>query len=587
MHRLFPLLVLTGSLALAAPLTIRGVTASAQKSTNPASAAIDRNLNTWWSADWTPGQPYHTFTVEVPANSVVRRLNVAFYAGDARRAAFLVETSSDGTTWRQVLPLGISSGLSRELQPFDLTPSTARFVRVTSFGNTQNTASAITEVTVEGDAPVVVQPAQVTPAWYVDAVSGNDTNPGTQARPWKSLARASREVLPPGATLRLRKGQVFKEVLNATWKGTREKPIVISAYGTNGDSPLVKGSSNGPVVQIRGEWLIFEHLQVSADLPSSWKAKNPSFSGTLRCPNQPQGWTTGFTFTASARNNVVRQSTAYGMTAGVHFQEGSEHNEVRDSRLVKNTVISTNTPASVKYDDDSGAWGVLLNGKNNRVINNYFSGNSGCSEDYGVEGASFELYKTSGNLILENTLVDETTMAELGGTPTCRSENNTFAFNAYSTRVGGQTLIVRGHGAKWGGNPGTRFYNNTAWGVRDGILCSDGCSPEILSARNNIIVQQQSLNDRNHALWTDGTFDDGHNLFWRVGGNPSVRYTNGATRPTTNRTVDPRLVNPGANDLRLSAGSPAVWTGTGAPLRLLGLPVIEGRVHIGAQDVAR
>jgi hypothetical protein len=85
-------------------------------------------------------------------------------------------------------------------------------------------------------------------ATYVVATNGNDSNPGTEAQPWKTLSKASASIRP-GDTVRIRGGEYF---VGPTWRisraGTAESPITYRAFG-NGEV-RISGSSLLPP----GEW---------------------------------------------------------------------------------------------------------------------------------------------------------------------------------------------------------------------------------------------------------------------------------------------------------------------------------------------
>src|SRR5262245_11692533 len=66
------------------------------------------------------------------------------------------------------------------------------------------------------------------PAYFVDAVKGNDRQEGTEQKPWKTVGHAVKR-LKPGDTLVLRGGTYYESVTVAV-VGTAEKPITIRAY---------------------------------------------------------------------------------------------------------------------------------------------------------------------------------------------------------------------------------------------------------------------------------------------------------------------------------------------------------------------
>lgn len=66
------------------------------------------------------------------------------------------------------------------------------------------------------------------PAFFVDAVRGDDAQTGSEAKPWRTVQHAVRQ-LQPGATLYLR-GGVYHEHVTITQSGTAAKPITIRSH---------------------------------------------------------------------------------------------------------------------------------------------------------------------------------------------------------------------------------------------------------------------------------------------------------------------------------------------------------------------
>lgn len=75
------------------------------------------------------------------------------------------------------------------------------------------------------------------PKFFVDPVKGADANPGSVAKPWKTMQHGVKQ-LRPGDTLYLRKG-IYYETVYLTQSGTAEKPIVIAAYPN--ELPILDG----------------------------------------------------------------------------------------------------------------------------------------------------------------------------------------------------------------------------------------------------------------------------------------------------------------------------------------------------------
>ena len=401
-------------------------------------------------------------------------------------------------------------------------------------------------IRISDTAPTIAAPDG--PAYYVDCNAGNDNANGTSSgTAWKSVRKANTATLKAGESLLFKRGCTFQGPLNATWRGTSSNPVFIGTYG-DGAAPMIRNGSPA-TVSISGVSQVIDGLEVSADQPGS-------FSGARKCSGTAQGWRIGFEFNAQSNGNTVQRAKASGLTAGIRFGGGSKNRAIANI-LTGNTVMSQNTPDN--GDNDSGAWGVLVNADNNEIAFNTFGGNTACSEDYGIEGASVEVFQASGNLVHHNVSINDSTFTELGGTPERPAQNNAFAFNLYAPiKSGGELLVLRGRQSKWGGNPGTKFYNNTAYQVSVGIACADGCDSSILSARNNIIWSRDGASKG--ALWASGPFDEGNNFFWRGDGKPSVAV-DGGRLAATSKVVNPKFVDVNNLDFRVSPESPAINAG--------------------------
>ncbi|ADI13663.1 hypothetical protein [Truepera radiovictrix] len=417
--------------------------------------------------------------------------------------------------------------------------------------------------------------ARETPAtFYVDCAVGNDAFSGrSQAQPWRTLARAAQAQLHPGDQLLLRRGCTFDEPLRAAWRGTEAAPVLIGSYGEGARPRLTRPAANGAIVEITGQHLVVEHLEVSA-------AAHPPPDSRPDCPT---GWRVGFSLT-DASHVTLRHVRASALTAGVFVDEGSSHNRVTHSELVDNTYLSVNTPGG---DDDSGAFGVLLNGDHNVVSHNLFAGNAAfCSFDYGQDGASVEIFGGSHNLIHHNVSYDLAAFVELGSLEGRVASHNTLAYNLYVNRQRGEGdfLIVRGHGEPFGPTPHTRALNNTVYMAPrygSGVVCM-ACSPSLLTLTNNILWVEGT------AIYADAPFAESHNLVWSSGARPRLEL-HGFALDRSSRVADPRLRDPQRGDFTPTSDSPARASGARWPLHsalavdLAGQPLPDdGQLDVGA-----
>ena len=350
--------------------------------------------------------------------------------------------------------------------------------------------------------------------YYVDSARGSDEDAGTSpGRPWRTLAPASSAPLGPGARLLLRRGSRWTDELRLAQSGSRERPIVVGAYGA-GERPLITGSS--PCVTLDGSWITLTGVAVSGC--ATGIAVNGDGVGVER--NLVSDNVTGVRATSEAADTRILD------------------NVLRDNNRM---AVLTRTPT----DDDSGAWAVLLQGEGAEVAYNDISGSDAFSHDYGRDGAAVEIFGARGSRVHHNRACENDAFTELGDAD---SADNVFAYNVVTSSLRGSIFVnTRGGESPFGPVEGTSVIGNSVrltGAESEGFVCGAGCGPEILFMRNNIIEAGGK------AGYEDAPFDEDFGLIF--GGQ--VDFTLGPE----SMVADPRFVDPSRDDLRLAVDSPAV-----------------------------
>ncbi|MCQ3830676.1 polysaccharide lyase family 7 protein [Microbulbifer elongatus] len=139
---------LAAALLLASQATVSfaadpvGVTASSDDGNTPENT-LDNNLSTRWSAQgdgqWIRYDLGTSYTVEA--------LEIALHKGDQRTATLDIQTSTDGSSWQTVFS-GAQPSSTANLQTFDVTDTSARYVRIVGYGNSSNDWNSISEVNI-------------------------------------------------------------------------------------------------------------------------------------------------------------------------------------------------------------------------------------------------------------------------------------------------------------------------------------------------------------------------------------------------------------------------------------------------------
>ena len=121
--------------------------------------ALDNNFDpeSRWS-NLGQGQPKHLL-INLGAIQTVRRLGVAWYKGDQRKATFSVDFSIDGKDFMNILSKGQSSGKTLDLEIYSFESIQAQFLRISADGNDANEWNSIVEVNVTGCLVKVERPS--------------------------------------------------------------------------------------------------------------------------------------------------------------------------------------------------------------------------------------------------------------------------------------------------------------------------------------------------------------------------------------------------------------------------------------------
>jgi hypothetical protein len=377
----------------------------------------------------------------------------------------------------------------------------------------------------------ISSPASAAGTTYFVSAVGSDSNTGTSAAtPWKSLTKVNQAILKPGDTVSFRRGDTFTGGVVTAQSGTSASPITLNSYGT-GSAPTVTGGKSGNCVRINGDFTIVEGL----------RAVSCGYAG----------------YSVVGDHNTLRNSSASSNAAGVKISAGSDFGTYTGNALTNNNIMNVNTPGTncgtpqaVNCSDDSGAFGILINGNDNEVAGNTVSGSAAASFDFKVDGGAIEIFNGNRNNIHHNIGVDNNSFAELGRSSAGTADNNAYRYNLVRSTCGtncaqAKGFIARGATTSFGPTNGTVFEYNTVYlngPDSQAMVCHASC-PASTVIRGNILVGVKN------SLWINGS-----------GWTERQNVLNGPRKFTLNSTstaAPAGFVNAPA-DLHLTATSPAI-----------------------------
>jgi len=128
-------------------LSVSEVTASGYEDPNVPSNTLDENLGTRWSESGYTGV---WIKYDLGSAKTVSKVYIAWYLGDTRTAYFDIEGSTNDSDYSMLYDDGESSGTTTDLEEYDFTDTTARYIRINGYGNSSNHWNSLTEVEIHG-----------------------------------------------------------------------------------------------------------------------------------------------------------------------------------------------------------------------------------------------------------------------------------------------------------------------------------------------------------------------------------------------------------------------------------------------------
>lgn len=382
------------------------------------------------------------------------------------------------------------------------------------------------------------------PTYYVSN-SGNDSNPGTEAQPWKTVAKVNATNFQPGDSILFKRGGVWEEMIECTSAGAENSPIVYGAYG-DGEMPLIRdGFHLDEKNYVTIENLHF-HARVEV-LHASHTIVDTCFV-ELTAPGGDGGINIGYNWgsndpwigSEALHGNIVRNSTVTGNRwSGIEL-DGRNNDQLQyDFEIYNNHTYGNGTGIYVNYT------------KRGKIYNNHSHDNT----TTGGEGYGLGIWVGSDHLVFHNDFHDNRT----SGIEAC----------------GGPLGFDEGKG---GPSDGNRFYQNKLYrnglnnygntGGWDGIFIS-GPSSKNTEIANNLIYDNLS------SIRLSATCEENcrvyHNTFTKdVGWKNNWNFKNNiyfdAEGPNSfdlgnNFEGNPQFVNRQTYDFHLASSSPVIDRG--------------------------
>ena len=215
--------------------------------------------------------------------------------------------------------------------------------------------------------------------YYVDSRGGNDANNGRNAAaPWKSHTKIQDTMLRPGDIVFFKRGSQFSGPIHLTESGTKEKPIVLTAYG-DGDAPRFTNpddlNMNGNCIRLSGSHVIIERIHFHDTPP------------TKRADRLKSIFQMGAVFNVyGAKHNIIRHNKFTKCTKGIQ--------STGEFTLITHNKMDGPSHALWMRPRATGAWGPIgihLGIGNQEISYNTVKNYLTLDSPYGSDGGAIEL----------------------------------------------------------------------------------------------------------------------------------------------------------------------------------------------------
>jgi len=383
-------------------------------------------------------------------------------------------------------------------------------------------------------------PTPTNEVYYVNNSLGSDSNPGSLAQPWKTIAKVNSQMssFNPGDIILFKRGETWllnsngeAGSLNISVSGSVRNPITFGAYGS-GDLPVLDGSQTvdsgvmtyGIVVAGYNQstsYITIKNLDLrngikqNLGLSIDSNVTNITVQDCAIHANRTDGFTliyiTNFGTQGSTNNIIIRNNQIYN----------SKWNGIRITGGVTNVIISGNNIHQITHNGIDTWPGNGMNNKSFEIYNNdiYNFGGGAVGAGIYIPGASyFDIH--------DNDIHDS------ANTP------------------------------------------NATFGIKAGSV--DGYVMDNITVRNNRIWNVNTNNSNSYSLWFDmctdcrvinntlfantSTLLDLSNTNFLIANN--LAYANIRNEASMkNYAQDPKFINVAAGDFHLQPNSPACTGG--------------------------
>jgi formylglycine-generating enzyme len=377
---------------------------------------------------------------------------------------------------------------------------------------------------------------------YIDK-NGNDSNDGTQLRPWKTLFDAAKRV-KPGDTVLINPGRY---ILNKSFiiktSGMKNRPIIIRGNGENVVLDFSKCSDRNSFDIYFANYIFVENLNIRASHGKNSRGIRFTHStGSMVKKCNVYGASHANIFCSKSNRLVIEENEVHGGKIGIYVADSTDYPIVKGNIAYDNTAIGLH----MNGDKGSGGDGIISHAI---IENNVFYDNG---MGINIDGVTDSVFRN--NLLYDNK---KKGMAFFRGDGAVPSENNLIIHNTIVMPKGAYYTIGLNYGAYK-----NAFYNNLI--VAQGnvpVFSTTGKASDLkISSDYNLFLKGSRIWEIEDSAYRFGKFEK----MIRSSLNKVSRYMEGIEndRNSLEAEVGEIFVDHQGGNFNLKPDSPAIDRGT-------------------------